>query len=1550
MASDNTNIAEVISTPAGVTSYPSGSEVIVMPNPFDLAPAITPGVVPVRVRRGDTVATEIVDIPVNTVAPEPEKATTTITAPEEVLVITLPPGANFANRQVGTMTVTVATNPPGATTGAVSVAISGPTPAGVSVAAVGTTATITYNGARPPSNLNFILVWDVAETATASAARAFFPARITGTTPPARTSASIADRTVTSLTDSFIINVAPLFTPTSGVTYDVEPLNAGIATSAEVAGTPGSFTITPTAHGETDIIITCSNDGGIATFTFHLSVNVLAAQTITWSGTNYDAGDSRYEYAVAVGSTTLALGAVTATSSAPAGSVAGTVSYSVSSSLLPFVQWSSAGALTLLAGLTGTARTIEGQLIATAAQTATAAPTTARRNIRIDIEQDLPPVLNPAFTLPPIYMAIGDRRTFDFARAATDPEGRQLNYSIEIQNTAIIAGEMTDATGTITALAGGMTSFRVAITDGRGTVRTQYWAVNVAADLAVITITSPDAPTADLQIPANSDGRVTPVYVGTIPFMAMPSISGAVIGSWSYSFPAGVPLTATPSGSNALIHYTGAPAAVATPPIATSITATTTSTTTARAGTYTLPVRAEFIDERPYFIRSVYYFNLASDSDGSTTPVVVGTVQATPTTSYAITSGDTTRFAIDRNGTITYTGTAAQIDATDGYTLIITATNGTQTATTQAVITVKGRVSITMATPVWTLAEDTAGPVVLGSITAAATSDDQLALPSVPRLTATGIDAAQIAIRATTHNTFEVSYTGAARTAALSFVLTAASAENGTALAATASVDVNVPIVPATPILDAASYSYSLPDGTDPPPVYVLGTPAITNAGDYTQRWRIITAQTGQRLFAIDAATGQITYDGPAAADRDTTTSYMLQIGVVNQKDGKSSAEATTTVTIGVPVAYSAPVRNAGWSPGAGWTASADGSWHRTMTASQVVAIDITAGATGPYTIQAGRTADYRNTTVPAPPTDFTITRSDGVFTITASATETGSETLYLYLSDGTTEERLDFHIQVVASSTTTATDVVWYQDDGAGYSAVGSRGITINFAEGAAAQVATNIYAAYTDITNRTNATLDEPTLAGFDIIVQTSPRRQITVGSQTIWIDAYTINIDPTMFDYETQSAYDLTATLNVAAYATYAAAHKPLDIHLRVSDVDEPPARTTLATPADFGLRKQGAVVQFSLNGFWIDPEGRTLSYRLTQRVVGATGAQSTTPSDYLSASIIGTDFQASAGQTSLITPAGVTIEFSVEAYDGTQYSTPMVYSCDEVHGRSLEDSPLAWSSGLPARLVWQVPENVAVPYVLRNDIFATSTVTDLTATAGAITYTLEEAQYWPIRNTAYTFAHNAPSLVAGGTLAIDLTTAFVIDGPQKAGKDFTITATSSNTAALTITVAGKTATLTAADDLTAEGTSTFTLVAHAGGFVAEYVGVATIGAAQTDYVRAKATFSPSQGSGSGTEADPWNLAGGFGAVPTTDFFDGSGAMQVYQIQTGTDVATANSRGIAFIPALSSELYIFNWQIELDAGQISFTRQITIRARLTADTSVTGEITLWVTTAQI
>ena len=643
---------------------------------------------------------------------------------------------------------------------------------------------------------------------------------------------------------------------------------------------------------------------------------------------------------------------------------------------------------------------------------------------------------------------------------------------------------------------------------------------------------------------------------------------------------------------------------------------------------------------------------------------------------------------------------------------------------------------------------------------------------------------------------------------------------------------------PAAPVFDDASYTYELTDGTDPPPSVVVGLPTATHAPGQAQRWRIITAQTGMRLFAIDASTGAISYTGPDAASRSATPSYALTLGCVNIEGGKESGESTQVATINVVSAYAPPVENANWNPGANWTKAADGSWHGTVQtgAANAVSIDITAGTAGPYAIQSGLTASYSSATVPSPPTDFTVAQNGAVFTVTG--TSTGSETLYLLLSDGTTTERLTFHIQI-AAATAESSEALWYTDgQGLSYDVIDEKGITISFPENQSTPVSRNIYCTFSEAGSRTNGSLAEPTQAGFDIVEGGILRRQITINNVATDVYAYQINVDPSQFDYETQHIYNLTAVMNVPqatiSGTTYAAVHKPLAIHLNVSNVNEPPNRTAVAGPADFELRQRGPAENVSIAGLWIsedDPDRNNLAYRLVQTVVGAVSPQSTTPADYLTALLIGSTFQAQAATAALLFAAPRRIRFDIycrEATTNVENPTPVTFYCTEVHARPLEDSPLTWDSGVPTRMEFSEAENVSLPHLLRNNIFATSTVTDPSATAGDIDYELREPTYWIVRNTAFVW-NGTISLAAGGTQAYDMKDAFLIMGPEAAGKDWTLAQSVDNSSVATVSVSGKSATVTAADDLTAAGNTNFYLLGSDGNFTEVYTGYVEVAAA-------------------------------------------------------------------------------------------------------------------------
>ena len=384
------------------------------------------------------------------------------------------------------------------------------------------------------------------------------------------------------------------------------------------------------------------------------------------------------------------------------------------------------------------------------------------------------------------------------------------------------------------------------------------------------------------------------------------------------------------------------------------------------------------------------------------------------------------------------------------------------------------------------------------------------------------------------------------------------------------------------------------------------------------------------------------------------------------------------------------------------------------------------------------------------------------------------------------------------------------------------------------------NIYLHCTEIDDRTAGTLAVPTQAGFAIVVGGVRRRRIVIDGAQVWVDAYTIEVDPTRYDYETQSAYDLTATMDVpratVGSTVYAAIHKPIEIHLRVTNVAEPPNRTSQPAPPNFDLHRGGAAVNLSLAGYWVsedDPDRNNLAYRLAASVTGATSGQSSSPADYLTAALIAGTLQADAGATAQLFAAPRQVKLDVycrEASTGVENPVPLTVYCTAVHARPLEDSPLVWDASTAGTyLEFAVAEGVAVPHLLRTGISATSTVSDQSATAGEVSYSIEDATYWVVRNTDYTWANNEPQLSRGETLAIDMTTAYIMAGPAAAGKagDWTLTAVSDDPVLLGITISGKTATLTALTAHPGDSTVRFELRAETDqGSRAVYVGVATI----------------------------------------------------------------------------------------------------------------------------
>ena len=1458
---DRTNLIEVVRGPQGLIVIPVGRGIWAGQDLLSPLAAPVSGDAVARLRRGDVVSGSIT-IPVEQgQLPTAALAAVTVTVSPKTTVFVFPAGATFTNQAVVTLNAVVESDgTPGAGTWQMPFA-----PPGFSLSnTTGTTTTVRYTGARPTERFDLIVYYTVAGSATATGGGDFASVAAAPGQPPARTDATIATIVRTNL-DAFTQTITQLFTGPD-LTYQVVPLNPSIVNASLDAQNRAA--LQPQADGTATINVTATNANGSASYDFEVDIDILAQPAIVWPSANYDVADSRYEFSVGESLLGVSLGVLLPTVSAPSGTV-GPVSFVVSSSLAGVVDWSSAGVLSMRPGEANRARILDGELMVNVQGTPTVRAAQFSRAIRVTVTSEAVPVApNPAFA--PVgglvrTVRVGEFFDIDFTGALTDPTARVVAVS---QNTELITvAELANNVVRCTGVAVGSTTYTVS----------GVWVVRVT----VVAATARTLPTTSAWYQQQSDGSFAAITSLALSleensaranllanagvFLTMTQLAERSITYQERPLLAGLDFT----GSSVLraINLPGGGSVQAVPislfgdgtdfdfetqsSYAVTLLAEADSEdvgdTTYEAHTASLPLALTITDVfeptgPPAFAADDVAVNLPAKTDGSTTGFSLGVFDAGQGATYTIDSSLAATFAVDASGELTYIGTAADAVVGNSWTVTITGTNSLGTDTIEILVTVKAVVTLAFspAAPLWKLPVGQTN-VVLGKMTVNSSANDARGLPPVPTLTAGGTDGGDISIRPVAHNEFEVSYTGTATTLTspdVEFTLDAATSENGLCLPATASIDVSVEAGPVAPVFDDDSYVYELTDGADPPPDVIVGLPTATHAPGQAQRWRIITAQTGTRLFAIDAATGRLSYTGPDAASRATTPSYMLLLGCVNIEGGKESGESTQEATVNVVSPYAPPTENANWNPGANWAKAADGSWHGTVQtgAANAQTIDITAGTAGPYAIQTGLTAEYGWASVPSPPTDFSVAQSGARFTITG--TSTGSETLYLTLSDGTTTERLTFHIQV-AAATAESSEALWYTDGpGLSYNVIDEKGITIGFPENQSTPVSRNIYCTFSEAGSRTNGSLAEPTQAGFDIVEGGVLRRQITINGTATDVYAYQINIDPTQFDYETQHRYDLTAVMNVPAATVsgteYAAVHKPIAIHLDVSNVNEPPNRTAVAAPTDFELRQRGPAENIALGGHWVsedNPDANNLAYRLVQSVVGAQSGQSTTPGDYLTAVLIGSTFQASAGTLATVTPSGVRIKFDVfcrEASTGVENSTPMTFYCDAVHNRPLEDSALAWDSGVPTRMEFSEAENVALPHLLRNNIFATSTVVDPSATAGDISYLLREPTFWIVRNTAFQW-NGTISLASGGTQDYDMTNAFRIMGPEAAGKDWTLAQSVDDSDVATVAVSGKLATVTAADDLTAAGNTNFYLLGSDGNFVEVYTGYVEVAAA-------------------------------------------------------------------------------------------------------------------------
>ena len=237
------------------------------------------------------------------------------------------------------------------------------------------------------------------------------------------------------------------------------------------------------------------------------------------------------------------------------------------------------------------------------------------------------------------------------------------------------------------------------------------------------------------------------------------------------------------------------------------VSATDASGASARA---TVTVTLTNVDEAPVFTRASYEWELAENVAG---PVVLGTMRATGPggrLSYALVEGDASRFAVDAaSGRVRYVGAGEDAETgPDSWTLVVSATDASG-ASARATVTVTLTNAdeapvFTRASYEWELAENVAGPVVLGL--AEAVDSDR---GDTRRYRLGGADAERFAVDA---ETGEVRYVGAgedAETGPASYAFTVV-VTDGAGLSASAPVAVRVLDVNEAPVFAESAYAFDL--------------------------------------------------------------------------------------------------------------------------------------------------------------------------------------------------------------------------------------------------------------------------------------------------------------------------------------------------------------------------------------------------------------------------------------------------------------------------------------------------------------------------------------------------------------------------------------------------------------------------------------------------------------------------------------------------------------------------------------------------------------------
>ena len=503
--------------------------------------------------------------------------------------------------------------------------------------------------------------------------------------------------------------------------------------------------------------------------------------------------------------------------------------------------------------------------------------------------------------------------------AASDPDGGTVRYSITAGNTgnhfAIDAG-----TGAVTYVgpgedfeAGRSYTLTVQADDGNG-----------ATDTATVTVNVADVNEAPafgqssyaFNLAENADGSTTAVALGTVG-AADPdsgdtlrySITGGNTGNLFAIDSATGALTFVGSDSG---DYEGSPR----PTYSLTVEARDRASG-GLADTATVTVSLTGVNEAPAFGQSSYTFNLAENADGSTTAVALGTVGAADpdsgdTVRYSITGGNTGNlFAIDSaTGALTFVGSDSgdyEGSPRPTYSLTVEADDGngaTDTATvTVNVADVNEAPAFGQSSYAFNLAENADGStaaVALGTVGAADPDSGDTVRYSITGGNTNNLFAIDSATGALTFvGSDSGDYEGSPRP---TYSLTVEARDRaGGGLADTATVTVNVADVNEAPVFGQSSYAFNLAENADGSTTAVaLGTvgAADPDSGD-TLRYSITGGNTGN-LFAIDSATGALTFVGSDSGDYEGSPrpTYSLTVEARDRASGGLADTATVTVSL----------------------------------------------------------------------------------------------------------------------------------------------------------------------------------------------------------------------------------------------------------------------------------------------------------------------------------------------------------------------------------------------------------------------------------------------------------------------------------------------------------------------------------------------------------------------------------------------------------------------------------------------------------------------------